>query len=110
MIWSNGKIENGSLNQYPRVSEKGLIYEVIRIIDGTPVFFQEHLIRFFKAAELTGTVLNFDKDILLIGVSDVIRENNISDGNIRLQVDLSDRRVKIGVIPHQYPGNGPEAQ
>ena len=103
MIWNNGIIEKGSLNHYPSSGDKGLIYEVIRVINQTPVFLPEHLERFWKSWQGIGITLELSEKELIKGFFDVIKENNLSEGNLRLQVELGNGNAKIGIIPHHYP-------
>ena len=103
MIWNNGLIENGRLEPYPESGDKGLIYEVVRVIDGSPVFLPEHLERFWKAMEQTGIPMIHSERDLQKGFFDVIHRNNINIGNLRLQAELHTGTAKIGVIPHRYP-------
>jgi len=103
MIWNDGLIVNGSLDSYPASGDKGLIYEVIRVKDSTPVFLREHLERFWKAGKETGLPLIYSEEDLIKGFFDIIRENNITEGNLRLQAELGNGRALIGEIPHHYP-------
>lgn len=55
---------------------KNVIYEVIRIIDGTPLFLEEHIERLSKSAKL----LNYDiKDILETLVSDTKKTVSLNE-------------------------------
>ncbi len=103
MIWSNGILQAGSLTSYPSSGNKGLIYEVIRVIDSTPVFLPEHLERFWKAWTEKGSPFAHSKKDILKGFFDVIHENKLIEGNIRLQLELENGIAMIGIIPHHYP-------
>ena len=103
MIWNKGFIIEGALSSYPRSSTKGWIYEVVRVIEGIPVFLPEHLERFWKACHATGIPLLYTEKELIKGFFDVIRENDITLGNLRLQAELGSGNVQIGIIPHHYP-------
>lgn len=103
MIWNNGNIQEGSLSSYPSSGRKGLIYEVVRVRDSTPVFLPEHMARFWKAWNQNENQLAFTDTDLMKGFFDVIRENKLANGNLRLQIGLADGSVQIGIIPHHYP-------
>ena len=103
MIWKNGTIEKGSLDRYPTSGEKGLIYEVIRVINYTPVFLPEHLQRFWSGCNKIGVIPEFSEQELITGFLEVIKENKLSEGNLRLQTELDNNNTKIGIIPHHYP-------
>ena len=104
MIWNNGQIQEGTLSSYPSSSSKNLIYEVIRVVDNAPVFLHEHLARFWKAWGEKGSPLAHSEKDIIKGFFDVIRENNLREGNMRLQLELEEGIALIGIIPHHYPG------
>lgn len=103
MIWHNGQIKEGELEKYPASTDKGWIYEVLRVIESTPVFLEEHLNRFWDAGRTTDLPLSFPREELIVGFFDIIGVNNVKSGNIRLQADLALGNTMIGFIPHKYP-------
>lgn len=64
--------------------EKPPIYEVIRTIDGVPLFLEDHLERMFESANIIG--YRIDKDIHEIknDIKKLILKNNIDKLNIKL--------------------------
>lgn len=83
------------------------LYEVIRIIDGIPVFLEDHLDRLYHSAQLTGT----DQLPAPVSTSEMIK-NFISSrrrnsGNIKLSFSFSDLssqpQCELDFIPHYYP-------
>lgn len=103
MIWQDGKISEGTLSKYPPENKKGWVYEVLRIIDGAPVFAPEHLSRYEEALKATNTIVLYSRIQLTIAFFNVISENNITEGNIRLQTEIGTGLSQIGFIPHRYP-------
>lgn len=103
MIWNNGKILEGSLDKYPASTNQGWIYEVLRVIEGIPVFLPEHLNRLQEASKATSTPANFSEEDLSRAIFEVVKANNISIGNLRLQTGIEDGITLIGSIPHKYP-------
>ena len=85
----------------------GVLYEVIRIIDGVPLFLEDHLERMFKSAEIAGTKEKLpDYETLETIIRGLISQNNKNTGNIQLNIDpLSEDETDIfcGFIPHHYP-------
>jgi branched-chain amino acid aminotransferase len=78
----------------------GGIYEVLRVIDGIPLFFMEHIERFFNSALLAGKQIKYSKDDILNFLIRLIDSNEISCGNILLSCKSD---LKAFFIPHKYP-------
>lgn len=82
------------------------IYEVFRVIDGIPLFLQDHLERFEHTIRLTGYRLPYNAREITGWVRNLIREQGLSHGNIKMIFlpegqDAADFRIYI--IEHQYP-------
>jgi branched-chain amino acid aminotransferase len=78
----------------------GGVYEVIRVAEGVPLFLEEHLERFFNSARLAGTVIRFSGDEISGLLTQLIRRNEVAEGNILL---LCKRNLKAFFIQHKYP-------
>lgn len=78
----------------------GSIYEVLRVIKGVPLFYEEHLNRFFHSAKLAGREINFSKKQIIQFFNILTEQNHIYEGNllISLKTDLY-----TFFIPHKYP-------
>lgn len=76
---------------------------MIRVIDGAPVFLPEHMLRFLEAWDKKGNALAFSETEITKGFIDVIKQNKLIEGNLRLQIGLNSGNAKIGIIPHHYP-------
>jgi branched-chain amino acid aminotransferase len=83
------------------VSENaGGVYEVIRVTNGVPLFLKEHLKRFFVSAKLARKFIRFTKDEIAVFLNRLIRENQVSEGNIMLSNKIN---LKAFFITHKYP-------
>ena len=94
---------NGNLTrceQFVAAENEGGVYEVVRIIDGIPLFLEEHLDRFFRSAGLAGINITFSAKQLTGFVSSLIEANKVNEGNILLSVKIT---LKIFFIQHSYP-------
>ena len=81
-----------------------LIYEVIRVINGTPVFIENHLERLIDSAKLIGFASKINEKQIEAELELLIRTNNM-DGNIRLNTyfeNLKTTRLYY-FVPHYYP-------
>lgn len=105
-------IENGVLEQtsiFPRTdTDSVIIYEVIRIINNTALFFEEHYNRLINSVYLA----NFEysnipeKEVIIDYINKLVSKNNLSEGNIKLGLMYSNEKscsLKLYFIPHTYP-------
>lgn len=83
----------------------GSIYEVVRIIDGVPMFLEDHLDRMQESMRLTKTFLPCSRDMVYAGIGKVIKSNHLKNGNLKLvcQAGGDRRQLLIYVTEHQYP-------
>jgi branched-chain amino acid aminotransferase len=84
------------------------IYEVFRVIDGIPLFIEDHIERFCQTIRLAGVDLDFDRYQLFSDIEKTIEANDKSGGNIKISVapDISgEQQQLIYYTSHQYPTN-----
>ncbi len=86
------------------------VYEVIRIIDGVPLFYQEHFERFVESAKIKGTELWLTAKELKNKIQKLIEINGVKYGNIKLVFTLStgyatqkENYFLAYFIKHRYP-------
>ena len=80
----NGNIETTANLEIFNKIEKPPIYEVIRVIDGVPLFLEEHLNRMFDSAKLLNYDLGRDEKEIRNDIKKVILKNNIEKLNVKL--------------------------
>ena len=89
------------------VAEGTSIYEVIRIINGIPLFVEEHLERIINSAKLSSLELWFDKKTILKKIKQLISINKIDKGNIKIVFNYrnknTDKNFLLFKIHHKYP-------
>lgn len=86
--------------------EKPPIYEVIRVIDGVPLFLEEHLDRMFYSAKITGHELARDEKEIRGDIKNLILKNNLIDLNIKLlstEIENGDKVFLVYCINSFYP-------
>jgi branched-chain amino acid aminotransferase len=94
----NGEIK---LNNEFKVSENtGGVYEVLRVVQGFPLFMEDHLERFFSSASIAGIKIRFSKEQIAGFVTELISQNRITEGNILVSCKIN---LKAFFIPHKYP-------
>jgi len=83
------------------------LYEVIRIIDGIPVFLEDHLDRLYHSASLTGVKNLPCEDLLSKTIKNYLASQGKNTGNIKLSFTFSPSSLMpdltISYIPHYYP-------
>lgn len=97
-------------NEYIDVSEefvqqlqnKKLIYEVIRIIDGIPLFFHDHIKRLNNSLNILQIKAADEKNIELM-LKKLIKNSRIDFGNIKIVLDFINNDIYAFFIPHKYP-------
>ncbi len=64
--------------------EKGIsIYEVVKIIDSTPLFLEEHLTRLYKSAQIKNVNIWFTNDYIIEQIKKLISINDIKKGRLK---------------------------
>ena len=79
---------------------EGGIYEVLRVKEGVPLFLEAHLDRFYRSAEIAGKNIRFFSTQIKTLLKELIRQNNVSEGNVLISSKLD---LKMFFIPHNYP-------
>ncbi len=82
------------------------IYEVIRVIDGVPLYVEEHLMRMRKSAELLGFKIKKSDDEILDEIKKLITVNNFPNLNIKLMfsdLNKSNQLFLAYFIKSYYP-------
>ncbi|WP_163325790.1 aminotransferase class IV [Draconibacterium mangrovi] len=79
---------------------EGGIYEVLRVVDGIPLFLDEHLQRFQHSAELAGKEIRYSCTQLEAFLNQLIIRNEVDEGNILISCKTN---LKAFFIAHNYP-------
>jgi len=80
------------------------VYEVIRVIDKTPLFLEEHLERLNESLALSGIPSPKSEEEIKNLMIKLIKKNQIKNGNIKLLIN-QDKATDLYLyfIPHSYP-------
>ncbi|WP_032122013.1 aminotransferase class IV [Clostridium amazonitimonense] len=81
------------------------VYEVIRVINGVPLFCEKHLERMKKSMELIHMDFPYSYDFCKENIIKLIGANNKIDGNIKLVInaDKPKKDFMLFYINHHYP-------
>jgi branched-chain amino acid aminotransferase len=96
----NGQLETCS--EFVEAENEGGVYEVLRVVDGIPLFLEDHLQRFYHSAEIAGKSIRFSSGQILKMLNDLIEMNGVNEGNLLISCKLN---LKAFFIPHVYPSS-----
>lgn len=80
-----------------------VIYEVLRVINGKPVFLEAHIKRMENSFKLVGEEFPLNYDDICLNISELVKNENKDIGNIKLTYGLNSREFKVFFINHSYP-------
>ena len=95
---------NGALkpcSEFIESENEGGIYEVLRVVEGVPLFYEDHLARFYRSAEIAEKTLRFSAAEILRMLVELIEKNQVSEGNILISCKTN---FKAFFIAYSYPG------
>lgn len=101
-------IEDGHLDSTKNFNDEGndkdkVIYEVMRIINGKPLFLEAHLKRMEKSFELMKKGFSYEYNKIGEYVEKVICANDRKDGNLKITFNIEKDEMKVFYIKHSYP-------
>lgn len=86
----------------PKLIIKGRpLYEVIRVMDGKPLFYSEHISRLHNSARLAGTEIPVADGELKSQVAELLELNNLNSGNFK--IIFSEGQLSVFKVRHKYP-------
>ncbi len=71
------------------------IYEVVKIINGIPLFFENHINRLYQSAQHKKTEIPFIKDEIKDSVYKLIKINTINEGRLKFAVRFYQSDIKL---------------
>ncbi|NOR74026.1 MAG: aminotransferase class IV [Draconibacterium sp.] len=94
----NGEIKSAS--EFIDSENDGGIYEVIRVEKNIPLFLDDHLLRFYKSAEIANIRITYSNQELERFLKLLIKKNNVNEGNLLISFKSC---LKIFCIRYKYP-------
>jgi len=108
-------LEDGKLKKVDSFNGNNLndicaVYEVIRVIDGVPLFLDKHIKRFENSASVSNVKLWLTDEEIEKYLNELICKNSLKIGNIKLVFNFElkngkyvAKNYKFFIIPHMYP-------
>lgn len=94
----NGEIQ--PVEKFVPSENEGGIYEVLRVVNGVPLFLEDHLDRFYKSAEIAGKPIRFSSSEVYSFLKLLIQKDKVETGNILISCKTN---LKAFFIAHKYP-------
>lgn len=88
------------------IHEGKSLYEVIRIIDGIPLFLEDHLERLFYSAAVTGLNIWLNEEDIKVSIGELSKINLIENGNVKIVFNFNKNGKNTFLayfIKHTYP-------
>lgn len=85
--------------------EEKIIYEVLRVIDGKPVFLENHFKRMENSFKLIGEKVVITYEDIIDKVYEAIKNEKKLEGNIKITYEVYRKSLKVFFIEHAYPSN-----
>jgi branched-chain amino acid aminotransferase len=106
IIVDEKETENLTIDKYERTI---IVYEVIRILAGRPLFLEKHIQRLNNSARILDKNIPFSITEFSFLIKKLIGLNNSKEGNVKISIEYNISsaafRSIIGFIPHKYPSN-----
>ena len=102
---NNGEFQNCSDFVTSELFEGESVYEVIRVIDMVPLFFEDHYKRLENSAMMIGLETGVSSSGLLDMVMQLILKNDLKNGNLKIFINFTGdtRELYLFIIESQYP-------
>lgn len=89
------------------VANQAYVYEVIRVIDGVPLFLENHLQRMWHSLAMTKIEARVDKEFVINSLFKIISINKVAFGNLKIVIGNPEDTYKpfyaAWFQPHFYP-------
>lgn len=80
-----------------------VIYEVLRVIDGKPLFLESHLARMKNSFKLINEEFSLKSEDICAKINMLIKSENKNVGNIKITYKVNEKKLDVFFIDHFYP-------
>ena len=100
----NDKLENVQSTIIVVPKDAKIVYEVIRITKGVPLFFNQHINRLHQSLALSNLPVINDKN-LRVSIKELLKANHVSEKNLKVVVYFTNQQPEVYAffIPSHYP-------
>jgi len=81
------------------------VYEVIRVIEGIPLFLEDHFDRLLRSMQIQGIMFQMAFPDFKQNIAELVRVNQKMEGNIKFVYSVAERNIHwaFSFLPHSYP-------
>jgi len=81
------------------------VYEVIRVIEGIPLFLEDHFDRLLRSIQIQGLAFQMRYFDFKLNIAELVRLNQKMEGNIKFVYAVAEGNIHwaYSFIPHSYP-------
>lgn len=80
-----------------------IIYEVLRVMDGKPIFLEAHLRRMENSFNLISEKFVLSYEEISERIQELIKNEKKINGNIKITYGINEKRLEVFFIEHSYP-------
>lgn len=101
----NGRVISKNDHFYTGIDDHPIVYEVIRLVEGVPLFFKEHIDRMQASTDMMGFKCGCNCDVILDEIQMLVEATGEKNQNVKLLYTEFDERIESFVyfIPSFYP-------
>jgi branched-chain amino acid aminotransferase len=105
IYYSDNEYLSGATFNEQLLNRENIIYEVLRSIDGVPLFFEDHFARLRLSSGLVGQNLNFGEQKLKEIILMLQQKNQIFNCNVKLMLINTElgRKLIVHLMKAKYP-------
>jgi branched-chain amino acid aminotransferase len=105
LILSNTGLVNESSYSGISFHSDQSIYEVIRVIDGIPLFIEDHFYRLLRSMQIQGLAFQMAFPDFKQSIAELVRQNQEMEGNVKFVYSIAEGNIHwaFSFIPHSYP-------
>lgn len=97
-----------SINNFDlqKISQQVTAYEVMRLVNGIPLFFEDHFCRLIKTMELLNFDVKINENELINQIKLLIHSNDCQNGNVKIVLNTgrnNSKNLYCYFITHYYP-------
>ncbi|MBE6062452.1 MAG: aminotransferase class IV [Clostridium butyricum] len=83
--------------------DEKVIYEVLRVIDGKPLFLESHIERMENSFRLINESFTLKPEDICAKINKLIKSENKNIGNIKMTYKVNEKKFDVFFIEHFYP-------
>lgn len=99
------KLLEAALLESLDIPQEGVAYEVIRIMEGVPLYYEDHFRRLTESLHKLGKVPQTDESALRGKIEQLAKANGVENGNVKLMIfpGGNDQQLLLYISQSHYP-------